>query len=65
VDEVLILVCKISQAMQEFEEKRMLAIRKEENSRTEMMVQRMRYVKLMLLWKWGSKNMKEFRKMAK
>ena len=40
--------------MEDYEEKRMQAIKKEENSRTEMMIQRMRYifdvVKILILY---------------
>ncbi|XP_063692035.1 leucine-rich repeat-containing protein 27-like isoform X5 [Bolinopsis microptera] len=53
---------KISQAIQDYEEKRMQAIRKEENSRTEMMVQRMRDRDALKMWRQQSIRQIESRK---
>ncbi|XP_063692008.1 leucine-rich repeat-containing protein 27-like isoform X2 [Bolinopsis microptera] len=52
----------IQKAIQDYEEKRMQAIRKEENSRTEMMVQRMRDRDALKMWRQQSIRQIESRK---
>jgi len=54
----------IQKAIQDYEEKRMQAIRKEENSRTEMMVQRMRDRDALKLWRQQSIRQIETRRVS-
>ncbi|KAL5260993.1 hypothetical protein ACHWQZ_G006890 [Mnemiopsis leidyi] len=54
----------IQKAVQDYEEKRMQAIRKEENSRTEMMVQRMRDRDALKMWRQQSFRQTESRRVS-